>query len=188
MPDLSLFLSYNKRTDLYSIFSSRKIFEKEETFHSINQQALHIISAESGAEEQNYFSLDSVLLFQLHYFSFQAVEPSKEDIMKKGKKLLVLGLILTYVCLAAACSTKDGSADGGNGSSLAGNNYGSGSVGTDNYSSNDAAEGMDGVNQDSTTGNGGLLGDAGEIVGGAARDIGDAIGDAANNIGNNMSK
>lgn len=119
--------------------------------------------------------------------------------MKKGKKLLLLGIILTYVCMATACSTNNsaqgnngsgsslagagGSSQAGmNGSSQAGNS--SSQAGTNNGSeSSMAGTGLDSVT-DSGTGDS-LLEDAGRAVDGALDQIGDAASDAAKGLTNN---
>ncbi len=81
--------------------------------------------------------------------------------MNKGKKLLVLGLILAYICTAAACRSNDqGNSNSG---SLADNH---GNRQTESY--------------DSRTG-GGSQGD------GLLDDVGDALGDAAEDIGAGMN-
>ena len=119
--------------------------------------------------------------------------------MKKGKKLLVLGLVLAYMCMATACTNND--KNSGNSGSLAGsgtqNETGSSAADTNTNDAGDStmndentadtANGTDNaVNDGNETnagdGNGSVLDDAGNAVGDMVEDAADGVSDITNDL------
>ena len=109
-------------------------------------------------------------------------------IMKKSKrpgakKLLVLGLVLAYMCMAAACTNDD------KGSSNSGSMAGSGSQDNNSSSAADNNNGTAGSNNNSVTegtdkngGTDGILDDAGDTITNVIDDVTDGVSDVADDI------
>lgn len=120
--------------------------------------------------------------------------------MKKGKKLVVLGLLLTYMCMAAACTRNDKKND--NPGSMAGNTTqhesGTAASGTNQHNTNTAETNngtTDGTAVTDTTdtaagnagtagtdNNGSLLDDAGNAVGNIVDDAANGVSDITNDL------
>lgn len=118
--------------------------------------------------------------------------------MKSGKKLLVLGLVVAYMCMAVACSTNDDKATDHSGSMAGtGATTETGMNGTDNNTgtngtnaTNGTTGTVDGVNKDTTNGthNGdSVLDDAGNAVGNAVDDAGNAVGNVVDDVADGVS-
>lgn len=100
--------------------------------------------------------------------------------MKKGKKLLVLGLVLTYMCLATACTRNNNGNDSGTMAGTETQNE------TNNNGMNNNNSNVTGTT-DTQMGNTSDIGDTATddgMLDNTGNAIGDAVDDAGNTIGN----